>query len=245
MDYKATASCVSRNGSSHRAPGHFSERLRQETADARAALYTAPFIVDALNGDLSRATYLAYLRETYHYVKPTVPLLLFMASRLTSEKDWLQVPWVDHPRLNTGYTDWILNDIGNAGGNPEAVRRSKPCIAVELMNAYNYDMIARRNPVGYFGMLFVFEHLSTTVSNEAAKSIRQSLRLGDDCFTYLASQGDAAIEHAEATGVMIDQIVDPEDQDIIIDASTVMICLFAEMFRALSCGGQIFVPAGF
>jgi hypothetical protein len=26
----------------------------------------------------------------------------------------------DHPRLNTGYTDWILNDIGNAGGNPEA-----------------------------------------------------------------------------------------------------------------------------
>ena len=53
----------------------FHARLLQQTADARAAMLTAPIIHSALRGDLTLASYLAFLGEAYHHVRHTVPLL--------------------------------------------------------------------------------------------------------------------------------------------------------------------------
>ncbi|NDD92659.1 biliverdin-producing heme oxygenase, partial [bacterium] len=50
-------------------------RLIAETAEGQATLASVPQIQDGLSGQISRATYIAYLTEAYHHVKHTVPLM--------------------------------------------------------------------------------------------------------------------------------------------------------------------------
>ena len=60
----------------------FFQRLAHETASERAYLMATPQIIDGLKGNISLATYLAYLQEAYHHVKHTVPLMQAARARL-------------------------------------------------------------------------------------------------------------------------------------------------------------------
>ena len=53
-------------------------------------------------------------------------------------------------RIGDASVDFL--DIAAAGGDPRLVRDGTPSAATELMLAYVYDTIARRHPVGLFGI---------------------------------------------------------------------------------------------
>ena len=55
---------------------NFYDRLVKETQSARAELYSVPQLIDGMQGNISRATYIAYLTEAYHHVSHTVPFLM-------------------------------------------------------------------------------------------------------------------------------------------------------------------------
>jgi pyrroloquinoline quinone (PQQ) biosynthesis protein C len=211
----------------------FFSRLQRETASGRERLYSSPVIGDAIQGRISRETYLAYLTEAYHHVKNTLPLLLLMCGRIPKEKEWLRRSLIEYIGEETGHDEWILSDIKNAGGDPDVVRKSEPSIAVELMNAYNYDWVCRKNPMGYFGMIFVLEGASTALATKAAASIAKSLQMDDSCFSYLNSHGDLDIEHVKFIGSLLNKIDDPVDQEDIIHASKVITHLYTDMIRSL------------
>ena len=211
----------------------FYERLQQETANERAALYSVPQIVDGMQGLISRESYLAYLEQAYHHVKHTLPLLMAAGSRIPPEKEWLRRGFAEYIKEETGHEDWILNDIRNAGGDAEAVRQSTPSLPVELMTSYAYDLVMRRNPIGFFGMVFVLEGTSTALAIYAAKAIQKSLHLHEDCFSYLLSHGSLDINHMLFFEKTVNQITDPKDQEAIIHTARVIYHLFAEMFRAI------------
>ena len=65
----------------------------------------------------------------------------------------------------------------------------------EVMVAYAYDTIARRNPLGFFGMVHVLEGTSVSLALLAADRIQQSLGLPDSAFSYLRSHGTLDQEH--------------------------------------------------
>jgi hypothetical protein len=57
----------------------------------------------------------------------------------------------------------------------DAVRDGRPSLPIELMVSYLYDLIARGNPVGLFGMVNVLEGTSIALATHAAGSIRERL----------------------------------------------------------------------
>ena len=65
-------------------------RLEQETQAERAYLTSSPIIQQVFRGDISLDDYTAFLREAYHHVKHTVPLLMATGAALPESKEWLR-----------------------------------------------------------------------------------------------------------------------------------------------------------
>jgi hypothetical protein len=193
-------------------PMPFFEELQRRTAAEREALFKIPVIQDCLAGQVTRAQYLEFLAQAYHHVKHTV------AHYIAEE---------------TGHEEWILADIAAAGGDADAVRACAPGSAAELMVAYVYDFIARRNPVGFFGMVHVLEGTSQALATRAAQVMRERLGLPPEAFTYLSSHGTLDQEHVRFFAGLMDRLETPADRDAVTHVAHTVFRLYGDVFRAL------------
>ena len=208
-------------------------RLADATQHAREYLLSAPVIRRALSGDVTRDLYLAFLTQAYHHVKHTVPLLMAVGSRLDDSKDWLRSELVHYVEEEHGHEQWILNDIAADGGDAERVWRSKPHIETDAMVAYAYDVAMRRNPVGFFGMVFVLEGTSVALALDAASRIQSALELPDRAFSYLRSHGKLDQEHTQHLAGIVNRLDAPLDHAAIVDCANAMFWLYGNVFRSL------------
>lgn len=211
----------------------FFQTLERATADERTALYGVRQLVDGVQGRITRETYLAYLAQAYHHVSHTVPLLTAARDRMDERHRVFREALSEYIAEETGHEQWILNDIARAGGDAEAVRTNGPAAATELMVAYAYDYIARINPMGMFGMVFVLEGTSIALATAGAGAVAKSLGLGPECFSYLSSHGSLDQEHMGFFAKLMDLVEDPNDQAAIVHVARRMFGLFADMFRAI------------
>ncbi len=104
----------------------FYEQLAIETRAEREYLLSSPIVSECLRGDVSLESYLAFLSQAFHHVRHTTPLLMSLGGRLPERLAWLRRPVAEYIEEEIGHEEWILNDIGAAGGDAEAVRRSRP-----------------------------------------------------------------------------------------------------------------------
>ncbi len=215
----------------------FYTRLVNETEQSRAELYAVPQLVDGLQGKITRKTYIAYLTEAFHHVSHTVPFLMSMGARIPQDKKWLHKVIIEYLEEEIGHEEWILNDIDAAGGDKEQARRSTPNLETQAMIAYNYDYIKRKNPVGFFGMVFMLESTSTQIATAGAAAMQKGLGLSDEACTYLSSHGELDISHMQFFEKTVDQITDCEDQDNIIEVARNSFRLFADLMRAIPHAG--------
>jgi pyrroloquinoline quinone (PQQ) biosynthesis protein C len=211
----------------------FHTRLLEQTAEAREGLLRAPIIQGTLRGEVSLPSYLAFLREAYHHVRHTVPLLLACRAALPARNQWLREPLAEYVVEEEGHDEWILNDIRACGGDADAVRRGAPGHATDVMVAYAYDTIARRNPLGFLGMVHVLEGTSVSLALLAAGQIQKPLALPDSAFSYLRSHGLLDREHTEHFAALMDRIDDPGDQADIVHAARAFFRLYGDVFRSL------------
>ncbi len=211
----------------------FHARLIEETADARTGLLGTPIIQGCLRGEVSLPSYLAFLREAYHHVRHTVPLLRACKAALPERNGWLCEPLDDYIEEEQGHDEWILDDIRACGGDAQAVRKGRPGHATEVMVAYAYDTIARRNPLGFFGMVHVLEGTSVSLALLAADQIQKPLGLPDAAFSYLRSHGTLDREHTAHFALLMDRIESPEDQADIVHAARAFYRLYGDVFRSL------------
>lgn len=211
----------------------FYDRLIQETKDARESLYHVPQLVDGLRGDISKDTYIAYLTEAYHHVRHTVRFMMAMGVRLPENRKWLHDAISEYIEEEKGHEEWILNDIAAAGGDKEAARAATPNLETQVLVSYNYDYIARKNPVGFLGMVFMLESTSTQIANVGADAVKAKLGLPQSAFTYLYSHGALDIEHLKFFEELVNKIDDPQDQAAIIEVANNTFRLFANVMRAI------------
>jgi pyrroloquinoline quinone (PQQ) biosynthesis protein C len=212
---------------------HFYDILLESTAKEQSELVASPVILSALNGALSKSQYLGFLGQAYHHVRHTVPLLMACGSRLCPSHAWLQGAIAEYIEEEIGHEEWILDDIEACGGDPDAVRRSEPWMETETMVAYAYHQIDRGNPVGFFGMVHVLEGTSVSVATRAADSIRQSLGLPQNAFSYLTSHGSLDQEHVQFFRNLMNRIESAGDQRAIIHCARRFFNLYGAIFRAL------------
>jgi len=211
----------------------FHTRLIEDTAEARLGLLGTPIIQGCLRGEVSLPSYLAFLREAYHHVHHTVPLLRACKAALPRRLAWLREPLDEYVEEEQGHDEWILDDIRACGADAEGVRHGQPGHAAEVMVAYAYDTIARRNPLGFFGMVHVLEGTSVSLALLAADKIQKPLALPDAAFSYLRSHGTLDQEHTAHFELLMDQIDDPQDQDDIVHAARAFYRLYGDVFRGL------------
>ena len=211
----------------------FFEHLQRVTASERASLVAAPVIERALRGEATLASYRAFLHEAYHHVRHTVPLLRACRARLPERLSWMYAALDEYVAEEQGHDQWILEDVAACGGNRSAVRNGMPGPATELMVAYAYDTIARRNPVAFFGMVLVLEGTSVALALNAADRIQACLGLPDGAFTYLRSHGVLDRQHTSHLAALLDRLDDPSDQSDVVHAARMFYRLYGDIFRSL------------
>lgn len=211
----------------------FYERLVQETQEEKKGLYSAPIIQRALKGEISKDEYILFLNQAYHHVKHTVPLLMACGSRLNDRYEWIKKALTHYIEEEYGHEKWILNDINNAGGDSEKTQNSKADITTEAMVAFAYHQIDRKNPLGFFGMVYVLEGTSTELATTAATKIAESLKLSNKAFSYLLSHGSLDLEHVDFFAELINQVSSEEDQKAIIYSAKSIYKLYGDIFRAI------------
>lgn len=215
---------------------HLYEQLRRDTVDDRNHLLAAPAIQRALAGEVTLDLYLEFLTQAYHHVRHTVPLLMAVGARLPSRHDWLREPILHYLDEERGHEQWILNDIERSGGDRAAAAATQPAVATECMVAYAYDMIERRNPLGFFGMVYVLEGTSVALALNAASRIQAQLQLPTHAFSYLRSHGELDQEHVGDLEAILGRITDADDRDAVIRCAKAIFWLYGNVFRGLDAG---------
>ena len=216
----------------------FYQTLLQATEQERNELLSLRLITQGAKGQISLATYVAFLTQAYHHVKHTTPLLMACGGRLPGHYEWLRTAIGEYIEEEMGHQEWVLNDIAECGGDKESVRTSKTALTqasmtTEVMVAYAYDMIYRVNPIGFFGMVLVLEGTSTAVATQAGETMMTSLNLPKKAFSYLLSHGSLDISHVSFYESLVNQITDINDQTMLIHSAKVFYKLYGDIFRTI------------
>ncbi|MFJ5446003.1 TenA family transcriptional regulator [Methylobacillus methanolivorans] len=211
----------------------FYETLLQATQAERQALLSLPLIQAGAQGNVNKQAYIAFLGEAYHHVKHTVPLLMACGSRLPDAYEWLRTGMAEYIEEEVGHQAWILNDITACGGDAEAVRHGQPSHETELMVAYAYHLIDRKNPLGFLGMVLVLEGTSTALASLAATSIQSTLNLPKQAFSYLTSHGALDVGHTDFYAGLVNNITQQADRQAVIHGAKAFYRLYGDIFSEL------------
>jgi hypothetical protein len=210
------------------------EELTVATHAGRERLVSAGIVQRALSGTLPLAQYLAFLGQAYQHVRHTVPLMMAVGARLNSQYDWLRHEILHYLQEEEGHDQWILDDIAAAGGDARAACNAAPALATDAMVAYAYDVAMRRNPVGFFGMVFVLEGTSVSLATRAADQVQAALGLPARAMTYLRSHGQLDQQHIHHLAGILDRLTAPADREAVMRCAQVIYRLYGDMFHDLS-----------
>jgi len=211
----------------------FYPQLQQATATERAALLSIPMITAALSGQVNRQHYIDFLSRAFHHVKHTVPLLMACGARLGDRQEWLRSAIAHYIEEELGHHEWILDDIAAAGGDADAVRDSQPDFDTDAMVAYAYDTVMRRNPVGFFGMVYVLEGTSVSLASNAARALQDALDLPPSAFTYLSSHGALDVEHIGDFEQLVNRLDTQDERDAVVRNARTFFRLYGNVLRSI------------
>ena len=212
----------------------FYNQLLEATVNEREQFLNIPILQRALRGDITLDQYRTFLSQAYHHVRHTVPLLMACGSRLPESYLWLLKAVGEYIEEEMGHEEWILDDIATCNGDPAAVRDAAPLPATELMVAYAYDVIRRRHPIGFFGMVLVLEGTSVALASQAAAVIQTQLALPKQAFRYLNSHGSLDQDHIRFFEDLMNRISDPDDQQTVIHCAKMFYLLYGNIFSAIA-----------
>ena len=212
---------------------NFFNTLKEQTKQEQDYLLAAPIIERVFKGEASLEEYASFLAQAYHHVKHTVPLMMSVGARLNDQQEWLREAIAEYIEEEIGHQEWVLNDIATCGFDKETVRHSDPQFATEMMVAYAYDSIARKNPLSFFGMVHVLEGTSIALADGAATNIASAVGLPKKAFSYLTSHGALDIEHVKFFEDLMNKITNEADQQAIIHGAKCFYRLYGNIFRCL------------
>ena len=216
----------------------FYQQLQLDTERERAQMLAAPIIAAALDGNVTRQQYLRFLRRAYHHVRHTPVLLMACGARLSLQRTWLQRAISNYVEEELGHDEWILNDIDAAGGDSRLVRDSKPDFDTEVMVAFAYDTIARGNPIGFFGMVYVLEGTSVALASQVADRLQTSLGLPAKAFTYLSSHGALDLEHIDHFAALINRLDQAEERETVARCAKTFYRLYGSVLAGVDGEGD-------
>ncbi len=211
----------------------FYEQLLQETEANKNYFLESPIIAQVMSRDFNLATYIAFLNQAYHHVKHTVPLLMSAGAHLRHDQSWLSKVISDYIFEEIGHEQWILNDIEACGYNRLVYEKGAAPFSSEIMVSFLYDYVARKNPVGIFGMVLVFEGTSSSLAPLVSEIVKDELNLPDMALTYLVTHGELDQGHIRFFEKTMNKINDTEDKKAIIHVANTVYRLYGDVYRSI------------
>ena len=210
----------------------FYDRLISETAKERESFLSIPLIQRVVHVGASRTLYVEFLRQAYHHVKHTFPLLARTASFTTDER--YQDALVQYMAEERGHEKWILNDIRDLGVDENAVKEGEPGAACKIMVGYTYYAIEYVSPYAMLGSVHVLEGMSVLLAEKVATALKSSLGAQTSAgFSYLISHGSLDQTHTALFRTLVDGFDTPRIEQIVIDQSRLFYRLYGAIIHDL------------
>ncbi|WP_067734995.1 AMP-binding protein [Novosphingobium naphthalenivorans] len=223
-------------------PVQFFDKLEAATFRSRLGFLAIPQVRAGLAGTISRRTYIDYLRQAWHHVRHTVPLMQAARARLLNRQDLLTA-LDEYIEEETGHEEWILADIAAAGGDADAARVSDPAPATKAMVDHAYRCIEEGNPASFFGMVYVLESVSVALAQRGASAVAENLGLPPEAFTYLTSHGALDQDHMAFYAKLVNGLQREEDRIAILQMAREMFGLFGGVFASIDMEEDVHVAA--
>ena len=207
------------------------QNLLETTKEGKNYLMNSPIFEKLKIGDLTVEQYSNFLKEAFHHVKETVPLLMAVGAILPYEKEKYREIVIEYINEEYGHHNWILNDIENSGVlNKKEVESSLPLPETQAMISYVRDEI-RKNPMSFFGMVLVLEGTSVEVATQSGELIMKHLGLSKKSFSYLFSHGSLDQEHIVFFENLINGIEEEKDMEDIIRVANYVYTYYSNILR--------------
>ena len=207
-------------------------RLMEAVAEARAAATLQPGVERLLSEGMDREEYLSFLEQLYHVVWHFCPTMAAAAGHCGDESRELRYGLYHNIDEEKGHETWVLDDIADLGGNPDAVANSKPAVPMQAMIGYNYYVAERKSPWAVLGMVHVLEEISANYSGRVAKVVADRLGVTDGKgFRFLGTHGTMDVSHVGSFKGLVENIFNDDDFEALVDAVEVNYALFGALFR--------------
>lgn len=216
----------------------FYARLVDQTKNEKQNLLMNPLIEKCFKGEITKNDYILFLMQAYHHVKNTVPLLMLCGSKLSEPHRDLQAPIAHYIEEEIGHEQWILSDLEKCGITRDLVVDKLPLTSTDVFVSFIYDIIQRKNPLGFFGMVYVLESTSVLIASKAADTILTTLNLPKSAFSYLYSHGELDKSHMQFFEKTISLIKNNSDQDFIIHCTKQLFKLYGDILIEINQHSQ-------
>lgn len=211
----------------------FQDRLASAAGRCVTSLVALPWITDTLAGRITMRAYLAFLTETYHHIRHTVPLLRLARARTARSDERLRRAVHQQFVEAWGYDSLLLRDISECGGDAHVARLGRPAPATRRLIEYAYDNIEAHNPLGVFGMIYAVEATRARLAAPVARAITTALSVGPEGLRYLSARAEAGQDNLMVLERLMDHVVDPSDQAAIAEVTQTMFGLLADFLQGL------------
>jgi pyrroloquinoline quinone (PQQ) biosynthesis protein C len=211
----------------------FYNHLLDQTNQNKAYFLSAPIINDVMMGNFTIETYISFLNQAFHHVRYTASLLDAAAKKLTQDQLWINPVIGKYIAEEQGHEEWILNDIEACGFDRAQYAEGDAPYHSEILISYLFDYINRKNSIGVFGMVLVFEGTSSSLAPAVAKIVQEKLDLPDTAMTYLTTHGELDQEHIKFYEAIMNKITNEADQQAIIDVANNVYRLYFDIYRAI------------
>jgi hypothetical protein len=175
----------------------FDEITKATEHDYRKFILENPLLRTIMHGIVTKAHYVAYLRETYHLVRHTSRALSLAGARLTDDKRDLRNWFFEQVQEENGHDLFCIKDLRNIGEDPTVVLDGVPMAGAWGLITQNYYMATYGNPIGILGVATATEGLGADFGTNFSQILTTKFNLPSNAVTFLKSHGGFDVQHLE------------------------------------------------
>ncbi|MBX9592216.1 MAG: iron-containing redox enzyme family protein [Hyphomonadaceae bacterium] len=214
----------------------FIAQLRSEAARLVEATDRSP-MGTLYDGTATRDLYVAFLQETWHYVRFTSGTLLFAGERLNKlgQHGWLADVLIEKAGEEKGHDLWALADLEALGLVAKQVQATSASPAVAAYNAWTRFAASSPFPIAYLGVAYTLENLAVQRAGKAADALRQAARIPNiaHAVTYLVGHGEADVGHVAELEEVLERVKSPAEHDAVLTSAAATRLMYAGMVANL------------
>jgi pyrroloquinoline quinone (PQQ) biosynthesis protein C len=190
------------------------------------------------DGTATKELYVAFLQETWHYVRFTSSTLLFAGERLNKlgQHGWLADVLVEKAKEETGHDLWALADLEALGVVERSVKATSASLPVTAYNAWTRFVASSPFPIAYLGVAYTLENLAVQRAGKAAHALRKAARIPNiaNAVSYLVGHGEADVGHVAELEEVLERVNSPAEYDAVLTSAAATRLMYEGMVANLN-----------